>query len=408
MRTFQNTYLSERDIDDKTVCLFFFNQYGSGGEENRNADGFMPRGKQFGYMFTKGFASANDLYIGAAHELGHGMFLLKHPFDNDYKIPARSTDNLMDYANGIHIAKWQWDLIHDPGVIVRVFERDEDAMKHQDVIKNQEYFIRDGKVNTNALVYKYPSVQNMLKTKTFQSFISKFDNSSNISNLIFETMGPVQVASTGISFITNVLRNDKWEVRLLDIKQLTEEQYKTAKIALRIWYIKSFVDYNDIPFAHELFMHGIAYIDEINKLDLTNMNLEQVKKKIPEIMDKAYYYKNNEDTGDKDHALFLTGKKEEMTNYLLERLESMKTDSERWEYLYKIIKGDEGSMYNYIIDTKSSSNLVNHYQGGRKQLIKDTKKYLEEKFSKYHDLIFKPFQGKTQSLWKEIDSTYPH
>jgi hypothetical protein len=129
MRTFQNTYLSERDIDDKTVCLFFFNQYGSGGEENRNADGFMPRDKQFGYMFTQGFASANELYIGAAHELGHGMFSLKHPFDNDYKIPALSTDNLMDYTDGTHIAKWQWDLIHDPGVIVRVFERDKDAMK---------------------------------------------------------------------------------------------------------------------------------------------------------------------------------------------------------------------------------------------------------------------------------------
>jgi hypothetical protein len=35
----------------------------------------------------------------------------------------------MDYAdNATHIAKWQWDLIHDPGKIVRVFERDEDAM----------------------------------------------------------------------------------------------------------------------------------------------------------------------------------------------------------------------------------------------------------------------------------------
>jgi hypothetical protein len=33
----------------------------------------------------------------------------------------------MDYADGTHIAKWQWDLIHDPGVVMRVFERDKDA-----------------------------------------------------------------------------------------------------------------------------------------------------------------------------------------------------------------------------------------------------------------------------------------
>jgi hypothetical protein len=129
MRTFHNTYLTERDIDNKTAVVFFFNQYGAGGKKDRNTDGFMPRGKQFGYMFTKGFANNNDLYTGVAHELGHGMFQLKHPFDNDYKIPASTTNNLMDYTAGAtHIAKWQWDLIHDPGVIVRMFERDEDAM----------------------------------------------------------------------------------------------------------------------------------------------------------------------------------------------------------------------------------------------------------------------------------------
>jgi hypothetical protein len=81
-------------------------------------------------MFTQGFENGNDLYIGVAHELGHGMFQLKHPFDNDYKIPAYSTSNLMDYtADVTHIAKWQWDLIHDPGVILRIFERDKDAMR---------------------------------------------------------------------------------------------------------------------------------------------------------------------------------------------------------------------------------------------------------------------------------------
>jgi hypothetical protein len=36
----------------------------------------------------------------------------------------------MDYTpDAIHIAKWQWDLIHDPGVIIRAFERDADAMR---------------------------------------------------------------------------------------------------------------------------------------------------------------------------------------------------------------------------------------------------------------------------------------
>jgi hypothetical protein len=143
---------------------------------------------------------------------------------------------------------------------------------------------------------------------------------------------------------------------------------------------------------------------EINKLDFTTLNLEQAKKKISEIYNKARYIST--DSGDKDHVLFLTGKKEEMTAYLLERLESMKTDSEKIDYITKVIKGNIGGIYNYIIDKKTSPNLVEHYPGRRTQLIKDTKKYLEEKFQKYHDLIFKPVQGKTISLWKEIDQNY--
>jgi hypothetical protein len=149
----------------------------------------------------------------------------------------------------------------------------------------------------------------------------------------------------------------------------------------------------------------VAYIDEINKLDFTTLNLEQAKKKIFEIHNKARYIST--DSGDKDHALFLSGKKEEMTAYLLERLESMKTDSERIAYLTKIIRGNEGGISNYVINSELSTNLVEHYPGGRKQLIKDTKKYLEEKFQKYYDLIFKPLQGQTNSLWeKEIVQKY--
>jgi hypothetical protein len=106
--------------------LFFFNQYGA-RTKDRDADGFMPRDKQFGYIFTQGFPETDNLYTAAAHELGHGIFRLEHTFSNDYKIPS-PTDNLMDYSNGAHIAKWQWDLIHDPGVVVRVFEKDADAM----------------------------------------------------------------------------------------------------------------------------------------------------------------------------------------------------------------------------------------------------------------------------------------
>ena len=34
----------------------------------------------------------------------------------------------MDYRGGRELAKWQWDVIHDLGVVVRMFERDKDVM----------------------------------------------------------------------------------------------------------------------------------------------------------------------------------------------------------------------------------------------------------------------------------------
>jgi hypothetical protein len=88
----------------------------------------MPRNKQFGYIFTGSFTGNDEMHLAVAHELGHGQFVLKHTFDKDYKLPQGKTDNLMDYTRGArHIAKWQWDLMHDPGVVMRVFERDKDA-----------------------------------------------------------------------------------------------------------------------------------------------------------------------------------------------------------------------------------------------------------------------------------------
>jgi hypothetical protein len=66
----------------------------------------------------------------------------------------------MDYtADAAHIAKWQWDLIHDPGVIIRVFERDKDAMR----------------VNILSLSEKHQkSLQLFLSTKEVKAFIGRY------------------------------------------------------------------------------------------------------------------------------------------------------------------------------------------------------------------------------------------
>ncbi len=114
---------------DPEALYIFIVQYAS--EENTSGD--MPRGKQFGYIFTEILKKINgkpNEIIGrtVAHELGHGIFRLKHTFDNEYRIQQETTDNLMDYSWGNSLVKHQWDAIHDPGMVIGMFEHDEDAM----------------------------------------------------------------------------------------------------------------------------------------------------------------------------------------------------------------------------------------------------------------------------------------
>lgn len=69
--------------------------------------GFMPLGGQYAFVFSDG-----DLKT-AAHELGHGIFGLKHPFAT--KAESGKTDLLMDYGTGTVLSHNDWDIIHSGG-----------------------------------------------------------------------------------------------------------------------------------------------------------------------------------------------------------------------------------------------------------------------------------------------------
>ena len=57
----------------------------------------------------------------------YGSFRLNHTFDSQYQIARGSTQNLLDYTAGTGLVKHQWDAIHDTGLVIGMFERDEDA-----------------------------------------------------------------------------------------------------------------------------------------------------------------------------------------------------------------------------------------------------------------------------------------
>ncbi len=67
-----------------------------------------------------------------AHELGHGAFTLKHIFEQYPAISESSTDNLMDYAGGTQLLKYQWDQIHNPVIVLGLFQSDSSAASVND------------------------------------------------------------------------------------------------------------------------------------------------------------------------------------------------------------------------------------------------------------------------------------
>jgi TANFOR domain-containing protein len=109
------------ELLDDTYYLFLIDQPASGDKL-----GYMPRSKRAGFIFTGPHCKDSTRVINTmAHELGHGAFTLKHTFAEYTSIPQGSTDNLMDYNNGTQLWKYQWDQVHNPAIVLGLFESDE-------------------------------------------------------------------------------------------------------------------------------------------------------------------------------------------------------------------------------------------------------------------------------------------
>ncbi len=139
MKKLQAAYAAEGGIDKNTCYIFVLNY--SGTEKNRNTAGFMPRGKQFGYIFLSNL-KVSEVNNAVAHELGHGLWKLRHTFDESYGKTAQATqgttNNLMDYNRGTALAKWQWDMMSAPAIFDGVLDSDEEGMKLTDYCNAQK------------------------------------------------------------------------------------------------------------------------------------------------------------------------------------------------------------------------------------------------------------------------------
>ena len=90
--------------------------------------GEMPRKSRFGYLFSN---DGEALSKTIAHELGHGLFTLRHTFDSEYagKKSQGTSPNLMDYAEGTALAAFQWNVMASPAVFTAADKAEEGQIR---------------------------------------------------------------------------------------------------------------------------------------------------------------------------------------------------------------------------------------------------------------------------------------
>jgi len=101
------------------------------GSLDATEGGYMPMGRRFGFLFRNN-RSEEELLHTLAHELGHGLFTLRHTFSpsNRYYQSQTSTDNLMSYGppTATRLYKYQWDQIQSPALaLFSWMEREEEG-----------------------------------------------------------------------------------------------------------------------------------------------------------------------------------------------------------------------------------------------------------------------------------------
>ncbi|MFZ0597651.1 MAG: hypothetical protein WAM46_11785, partial [Flavobacterium sp.] len=161
--TLTSTYSTEQQAinalykgADNSYVLFITNKPASKAQ-----DGYMRLNGQFGYVFP-----SNNEAIGfktPAHELGHGIFKLEHPFDT-YKTSESSTDLLMDYSSGTVLNHQDWKQINDPVFKLYAFQSQASgelnkyahlALTPSGVVIDEFYFNNERIVVTIAIAKNY-------------------------------------------------------------------------------------------------------------------------------------------------------------------------------------------------------------------------------------------------------------
>jgi|GEM_PF-2338316 len=214
-------------FDEAANYLFFLKATGADKTNERDYTGFMPRGAQFGYIFTSELRRKQIPQV-VAHELGHGRWKLFHPFDSHYGsvTAAEKTDNLMSYGeNAGSFAKWQWDIVNDPAMLVSVFEKDEKSGSYRFVLKegflNKDrktvsFVTYDGSILTVdksrlvSVTLNYGTMQFDATARQVPGVLQKFELEEDGKNVTYEIeiSNGVYATSLGVQYVEPSVKDE--------------------------------------------------------------------------------------------------------------------------------------------------------------------------------------------------------
>ena len=109
-----NAYKATGKVSNDTYYVFITNAKSSTGQ-----GGYMALGGQFGFVFDQ---TERTL----AHELGHGIFKLAHPFK---KKQQGNVPSLMDYTSDEDLLFADWKQINDPAFKIGIFQGQKEGLK---------------------------------------------------------------------------------------------------------------------------------------------------------------------------------------------------------------------------------------------------------------------------------------
>jgi len=122
MRALRDAYLADHELENGTYLMFVVPSF-----SNSQLDGYMVRGRGVGFLAQSTLTNVPTFAHTLAHELGHGLGALKHAWGETESLKG-STDNLMDYSEGAHLIKQQWEGLRNPAPFTVLFDNDEDGM----------------------------------------------------------------------------------------------------------------------------------------------------------------------------------------------------------------------------------------------------------------------------------------